>query len=342
MTQPQPAATSIAVYGADGHTGRLVVTELARRGHEVVLGGRSRSALEALRDGLEAPAQVRSAHVDDRAALRSLTAGAGVVINCAGPFAATGRALASAAIETGTHYLDHSAEPLYVRALFEQLGSRARAAGVVVVPGMSFFGALADLLAHRLAGDRAEVDEVTVAYAVRGWLMTAGSRATALGLREADRATFRDGTLGVGPPARALATFDFPEPVGRQAVIVDYPAGEVVTIPRHVATRAVRVVMTADTFVAAEVFGGADVDPRTRAGSEYLLTVRAASSTGTLERHLEGSDIYGTGAAVAVEAAVRLARGSGAATGGVRSAAQVFPPDRFLDALEERGVLRQL
>ena len=40
----------ITVYGATGHTGRLVATELLARGHPVVLGGRNPDALaEALR-----------------------------------------------------------------------------------------------------------------------------------------------------------------------------------------------------------------------------------------------------------------------------------------------------
>ena len=41
--------------------------------------------------------------------------------------------------------------------------------------------------------------------------------------------------------------FDFPEPIGRQRM-VRYPAGEQITVPRHVATRRVRTMITASTL----------------------------------------------------------------------------------------------
>ena len=220
----------IAVYGATGHTGTLVAAELSRRGHEVVLGGRSRADLDVLRDRLDTPVEVVPAALDDRAALRELTANAAVVINCAGPFATTGEPVASAAIETGTHYLDHSAEPPYVKRVFDTLAADARSAEVVVVPGMSFYGALADLLADRVAADLPVVEDLTVAYAIRGWRMTAASKATALALSGSERLQFTGGSLQVAPARTELATFAFPEPVGTQSVIVDYPGAEVLTI----------------------------------------------------------------------------------------------------------------
>jgi short subunit dehydrogenase-like uncharacterized protein len=62
----------IAVYGATGYTGRLVVSELAEAGADFVISGRDPEKLDALRAdlGLEAPAV--AARVDDPASLRSL------------------------------------------------------------------------------------------------------------------------------------------------------------------------------------------------------------------------------------------------------------------------------
>jgi hypothetical protein len=322
----------IAVYGASGHTGSLVAAELAGRGTELVLGGRSLAALEDLRDRLDGPARIRIADVDDAGALRKLAGDAAVVVNCAGPFAATGTAIASAAIDTGSHYLDHSAEPLYVREIFDVIGPLAEEAGVTVVPGMSCFGALADLLAERIAGGLPHVETVTVAYAVRGWRMTAASKATALGLSGSDRVLFVDGALHVGPARSDVTTFEFPDPVGIRPVLPDYPAGEVVTIPRHVATRNVRAFMTAETFASGDVFDSDHIAPEERAGSSFLLAVRAETPDEAVTGHLSGLDIYRTGAVVAAEAAVRLADSAGPGVGGVRSAAEVFPASDLLTA----------
>jgi saccharopine dehydrogenase-like NADP-dependent oxidoreductase len=336
MTRPL-----IAVYGAAGHTGTLVALELARRGHEVVLGGRSRASLDPLRDRLETNAAVTVATVGDGASLRRLTGSASVLINCAGPFATTGEAIAAAAVDTGTHYVDHSAEPGYVRRLFDVLSARARAADVAVMPGMSFYGALADLLAHRVAAGRSDIDELTVAYAVRGWRMTAASKATALSLHGSDRLVFVDGSLRTAPARSDPATFTFPSPVGDRTVIVDYPAGEVVTIPRHVAARGLRVLMTADTFTDGAVFDSEEIESDQRAGSTFMLAVRAETQQAALVGHLTGVDIYATGAVVSVEAAARLAADPPPTAGGVLGAAEVFPATPFLDALEARGAVHQ-
>ena len=48
------------------------------------------------------------------------------------------------------------------------------------------------------------------------------------------------------PPTRASAagSFDFGEPIGRQRMI-RYPAGEQITVPRHIPTRRVRTAISA-------------------------------------------------------------------------------------------------
>ena len=76
---------NVAVFGASGHTGRFVVTELRERGHVPLLVGRDRDKLLAstrARPGLAA----RQASVDDPASLDRALHGAAAVINCAGPF----------------------------------------------------------------------------------------------------------------------------------------------------------------------------------------------------------------------------------------------------------------
>ena len=82
----------IVVYGATGFTGRLVTAELARRGHGMVLAGRSASKLAAAAEALGSSViDAVAASLDDPAALRRVAAAGPVLVNVAGPFAITGR-----------------------------------------------------------------------------------------------------------------------------------------------------------------------------------------------------------------------------------------------------------
>lgn len=88
---------SVTVFGAYGHTGRFVVSELRQRGWTPVLSGRDPDKLNALGDvhpGLD----LRPARVDDSASLDRALVGSTAVINCAGPFARTSAAVIEAAL----------------------------------------------------------------------------------------------------------------------------------------------------------------------------------------------------------------------------------------------------
>src|SRR5215472_8194717 len=99
----------ITVFGAYGHTGRFVVSELHKRGWRAILSGRNRAKLEALHR-IYAEFDVRDASVEEPAALDRALAGASAVINCAGPFADTAIPVVEAALRAGIHYLDVAAE----------------------------------------------------------------------------------------------------------------------------------------------------------------------------------------------------------------------------------------
>ena len=331
-------AATIAVYGATGHTGRLVAAELAARDNDMVLAGRDAGALHALADELGTSARVRVAALDDPVALWTVTEDVAVVINCAGPFSRSGDPVASAALATGCHYLDHAAEPLHVKHLFDTFQALAHEAGTVMVPGVSFYGALADLLADLVTTDMPHVDMVTVAYAVSGWRMTTASKTTAAQLNGTDRVLYINGTYQVAPAGTGRASFAFPPPIGTRTVLVDYPAGEVVTIPRHVPAQSVRALMTADTFTEDAVFTSENLDPAARAQSGFTIVVHAASATSTRVGYLRGHDIYRAGAITSAEAANHLAHGHGRPGVGVLSATEAFPPDRFLRTLQQRGL----
>lgn len=310
----------VTVYGAYGHTGRFVVAELLRRGVEPVVSGRDATRLAAT--GLEA----RPAATGDPTALAAAFAGADAVINVAGPFLDTAVPVAAAAVRAGAHYLDVSAEQAPVRALAAELGATARAAGVSVVPAMSFFGGLADLLATAAVGDR-RGDDVTVAIGIDRWWPTAGTRIT--GRRTtAPRLVVTDGALAPADAEPEVRTWHFPEPLGAQEVVA-HPFSETVLIADHLPVRSVRTFLT--TAPLADLRDPATpapeaVDDLGRSAQRFTVEVDA----GGRRISASGRDIYAVTAPLVVEAALRLGRDR---PGGVWAPGARFDAEDFLAAL---------
>jgi short subunit dehydrogenase-like uncharacterized protein len=221
---------AITVFGAYGHTGRFVVAELCRRGWTPVLSGRDPGKLEAL--SIAFPTlECRPASVDDPAALDRALAGAAAVINCAGPFLDTAQPLIEAALRARIGYLDVAAEQQTVLDTFERYADTARDAGIAVLPGMAFYGGLADLLATVAMGDWPDAEAIDVAVALDSWHPTLGTRLT--GKRNHyRRRVIANGQLDFladPPPTR---DWDFPPPFGTHAMVAA-PLSETITISRH-------------------------------------------------------------------------------------------------------------
>jgi hypothetical protein len=331
-------APPIAIYGAYGHTGRLVAAELLSRGQEVVLAGRDGEALRAMAGELGSRAVV--APLEDRAALRELAESAAVLIHCAGPFSVTGAPVASAAAEAGCHYIDHAVEPHHVKHVFETYQEPAQRTGAIMIPALSFYGGLGDLLAGAVTEGVTGIDRVTIAYAVSGWRMTTGALNTARQLfAETERIGFSEGALRVGYVEPRNAVFPFPPPIGPRTMITPMPFPEAITVPRHVPAREVEAMLTAGTFEEERVFDSEDADARTRAQSDFTVAVQVIADGGGRAGQVTGGDLWRAGALASVEAALRLAGGETPAKSGVLSAGEAFPAGPFLRALEHLGAI---
>ncbi|MFI6480768.1 saccharopine dehydrogenase NADP-binding domain-containing protein [Nonomuraea sp. NPDC050663] len=327
----------IAVYGATGHTGRLVAAELRARGRDIVLGGRDGGALKALSDELGGP-PVHEATVDDPGALRALAERAGALIHCAGPFAHTGRPLATAAVEGGCHYVDHALEQHHTAWLFDEMHDPARRAGVTMITAMSFYGGMGDLLAGATAAGAEGIERVVLGYAVSDWLLTAGAKRTAeLLFADTRRITYDAGARHVGYVEPRNAVFPFPPPLGPRTMIAPVPFSEVVTVPRHVRTPRVEAQLTAATFEQEGVFTSERVDAGTRAGSRFTVAAQVVTAGGGFAGRVSGRDLWRLSAVASVEAAVRLA--DAPHEPGVYGPAEAFPAEAFLRDLERLGLL---
>src|SRR3954454_20290104 len=198
----------IAVYGATGYTGRLVAAELRRRGARMVLAGRSPAKLEILAEEIGGDAETRAVPLEDTAGLRELLEPCAAVIACAGPFRLHGEPVLAAAVDAGTHYLDTTGEQPFMRTVFERYGDAAERAGVALVTAMGFDYVPGDMIASLVAG-AGPVDEIALAYWVKGFGPTRGTALSALGIMSGGDVEWRGGELREASQKVSRGTWDF-------------------------------------------------------------------------------------------------------------------------------------
>jgi short subunit dehydrogenase-like uncharacterized protein len=211
------------LYGATGYTGRLVTRMAAGYGIAPILAGRNAAAVAALagEHGLEH----RPFALDDPDAVAAGLAGVSVVLHCAGPFIHTYRAMADACIAAGVHYLDITGEIDVFEGL-ARLDSRAREAGVMLLPGVGFDVVPTDCLAAMLAQRLPGATRLALAISGSGPL-SHGTATTALENQHRGGMIRRHGSLRAVPAAWRTRTVDFGD--GRPRTAVTIPWGDVST-----------------------------------------------------------------------------------------------------------------
>lgn len=349
---------AIAVYGANGYEGKLVVSALLGRGQEVVLVGRRAEALcDAAREVGAHDADQRLAASDDHQSLVAAFTNVDVVVNCAGPFTPTGALVVRAAIAAGCHYLDTAGEQAYVKALHDELDSAARTAGVIVSPAFTDGGAPGDWLAHELAARLGPLKSAVVAHLIEGG--GGASRGTLRSVLAIIGALDPDGLAagglaydhGAWRPAAGIApdTFAFPDRPAPTPVM-PFPLAEVITVPRHVQVE--RVVGVLDADLANRLAGPLTPEiidqlpegptPQARQPQRFTVVIDATAIDGRPARGIaRGTDTYGTTANLAAEAATRIAtRTDGPA--GVLTQTEALSPNGLRDALKTCGVTCEL
>jgi len=172
------------IYGANGYTGRLMAKEAAARGLNPILAGRSRESLQAL--GSELGLEVRVFDLT-AAALDLGLRGVGLVLNCAGPFSETCAPMLEACLRAKVHYLDITGE-IDVFAHCHQQDARARAAGIVVLPGSGFDVVPTDCLAAQLKREMPDAVSLVLAFEAGGGASPGTAKTSVEGLGKGGRA----------------------------------------------------------------------------------------------------------------------------------------------------------
>jgi short subunit dehydrogenase-like uncharacterized protein len=195
------------IYGATGYTGRLLAEAAHARGLCPVLSARDERRLAGVAGplGLEHRAARLDGGLDGKldAALR----GVRVVVNAAGPFAATSGPMVDACLRAGAHYLDLSGEVAAILAVARR-DAAARARGLMLMPSVGFDVVPSDCLAlhvaRRVRGARRLSFGVSgLSLASRGSLKTlTGGAGRAVDVR-------RGGAIVGVPPGSLVRDFDY-------------------------------------------------------------------------------------------------------------------------------------
>lgn len=229
----------ILLYGATGYTGRLVARELVRTGAAPVLVGRSGDRLRTLVEDLEplAPsgrsATSAVADLGEPGSLRRLLQSPDdVLVSVVAPYTRVGSVLVEAAIDAGCAYLDCSAEPAFVRRVFDHYGQPARRAGARLLPGMGnefVSGNLAAaLLIDRFAHE--QLVRLDVGYFVTGPFGTSsGSVASAAAVTLDPSFVFRAGRVAAERPGASVRSFDVD---GHSMSAISLGGSEALSLPR--------------------------------------------------------------------------------------------------------------
>lgn len=313
----------IAVLGARGHTGRMLVPALESRGAQVAAFG-------------------REVDVRDITSLREALRGADAVVNLAGPFLKTGLAPIEAAIERGIPYVDTTGEQFFMRLARDKYHEDARKAGVPVVNALAYEYALSDLVtrAHLHEGG----SSLHVLYRRGGAQGSFGTKASVLRVLGAPMVGYENGRIVRERPAAHTRRFD-----GKTAI--SFAGGEALTVPRHtpfatvrsyVLTKRPRVAraagLLAPIFLRGPILLAAERSVRARhepprndkaRSSIVLVTERPDRAI-----RLHVGDPYVITAELCAEGVTRLASASRAI--GVVSAAEALHANDVLASLETR------
>jgi short subunit dehydrogenase-like uncharacterized protein len=214
--------TGWLIYGANGYTGKLVAQEAKRRRMTPILAARDERAVVALAEELDLPQRVFD--LTDRAAISEALANVGIVVHCAGPFAATMKPMIDACLASRAHYLDVNSEiDAFVHA--EREGARAKSAKIVVCPGVGFDVLPTDCLAACLKEALPDATHLALGFQGLKEMSPGTVRTSARELCRGGRVR-ENGTIVRIPLASRLREIDFGD--GRKFAVA-IPWGDVAT-----------------------------------------------------------------------------------------------------------------
>ena len=327
---------NIAVYGAYGHTGKFIVSQLVQEGFNPILCGRDKEKL--LSYSQQYPNLVtKVADTTQPDSLDSAFIDSEIIINCAGPYLDTAEPIIESALRLGKHYIDLSAEQKSVLDIFEKYSDKAEQAKILIIPAAAFYGGLGDLLSTALTYGWNEIEDINIYIGLDSWHPTKGTRLT--GQRNHyQRFVYANGQL---EPLEAGTSFNwsFPKPIETKEMI-SVPLTEIITISRHLNVKNINTYISLNSIEDirnAETPEPKPTDDKNRSSQHFCMQVVATHNKKSRTIIAQGQDIYAVTAPLVVEATRRILKDN-IKTNGVTTSGQIFDASEFLKSLSSDDI----
>jgi len=231
----------IVVVGGYGDIGSCVVEKLVEfSSHQVTIAGRNLKKARDICGTLKGYVGALRVDADDRATLTSTFENFDLVINCAGPFYKYGANVATAAIETRTHYIDICDDPDPLPKLFA-LDAAAKRAGVTAITGMGWNPGISNLAARLGANLLDEVRDIRIAWAVgSGDSQGLAALEHTLHAVTGEIPVFRNGKQVMVPAWTEMEMVEFPAPLGEMSEFL-FGRPEPITLPKSIKVKNITV-----------------------------------------------------------------------------------------------------
>jgi short subunit dehydrogenase-like uncharacterized protein len=195
----------VLIYGANGYTGELIAKEAKRQGLDVVLAGRQRDRIEPLARQLGF--EMRVFALDHPTEIARQLVGVRTVLHCAGPFSATAAPMMAACVQAKVNYLDITGE-ISVFELSRQFAAQAKAAGIVICPGVGFDVVPTDCVASALKAALPDATHLALGFDSRSGFSPGTAKTSVEGLAQGGRVR-EHGKLKAVPLAYRTRRIDF-------------------------------------------------------------------------------------------------------------------------------------
>lgn len=194
------------VYGSYGYTGNLIVEQAVKSGLSPLLAGRDEKQLRAQAGKFGLP--YRAFSIENSAALDAALMEVDAVLHCAGPFVLTFQQMAEACIRTNRHYVDISGEIEEFEAL-ALMDEKAKAAGVMLLPGGGFDVVPSDCLIAHAAGKLPSATHVELFIKSVGGGISRGTARSGIENMHREGRIRRDGKIVRVPNLWGIKEMDF-------------------------------------------------------------------------------------------------------------------------------------
>jgi short subunit dehydrogenase-like uncharacterized protein len=166
---------SFLIYGANGYTGLLIVELAVKNGLKPTIAGRTLDKIKPIADkfGLE----YSVFDLNNQQELVGQLAQFPLVLNCAGPFSRTAKAMVEACLISKTHYLDITGE-IEVFEMVKTYQQQALNSQIVLMPGVGFDVVPTDCMAKFLHTNMLDATHLELAFMSLGSTISHGTVTT--------------------------------------------------------------------------------------------------------------------------------------------------------------------